>query len=217
MYTDQDLPDIFPVFPLTGAVLFPHARLPLNIFEPRYLSLVDAVLAGPRFMGMVQPRQLVKETGADDAPIYDVGCLGRLTAFGETDDGRYVITLTGVTRYRIVEELSMKDGYRRVRGDFSDFNKELPPQEGATYDRTRFMATLSVYMNKLGADQNQQTFEHANDQALITAVATSAPFGPQEKQAILECLGLEEQAEMVRSIMEMATYDDDTDGPGLRH
>ena len=208
---------MFPVFPLSGAVLFPHTRLPLNIFEPRYLSLIDSVLAGPRYMGMVQPRQSDKETGADDTPVYDVGCLGRLTAFGETDDGRYVITLTGVTRYRIVEELALKDGYRRVRADYSEFNIQLPPQEGATYDRTQFMATLSSYMGKIGAEPNQKTFEHANDQALITAVATSAPFAPQEKQAILECVGLEEQAEMVRSIMEMASYDGDNEEPGLRH
>jgi len=217
MKSDQDFPTEFPIFPLTGAVLFPHTRMPLNIFEPRYLSLIDAVLAGSRYMGMVQPRQASKETVDNDASIYDIGCLGRLTAFAETDDGRYVVTLTGVSRYRIVRELQIKDGYRQVEADFSPFRQSTPQQEGATYDRTGFMATLSAYLDKLGADQNQQSFEHANDQALITAVAMSAPFAPGEKQAILECVGLEEQAEMVCSIMQMSAYDSDDETPSLRH
>ncbi|NQV98323.1 MAG: LON peptidase substrate-binding domain-containing protein [Rhodospirillales bacterium] len=217
MYSDQELPVRFPVFPLSGAVLFPHTRLPLNIFEPRYLSLVDAVLAGSRYMGMVQPRKTGRETGPDDTPIYTVGCLGRLTSFAETEDGRYMITLTGVSRFRIIEELPLLDGYRRVNADFSAFNGVLPAQDGASYDRTQFMKTLNAYMKKLGATQNQETFDHADDQALVTAVATSAPFTAQEKQAILECVGLEQQAEMVRSIMQMAAYDGDSDDPGLRH
>ncbi len=218
MKTDQDLPTEFPIFPLTGAVLYPYTRMPLNIFEPRYLSLVDAVLAGSRYMGMVQPRQSTTETVANDGDIYDIGCLGRLTAFAEADDGRYVITLTGVCRYKVIRELPLKDGYRRIVADYSMFKTSVPPQEGATYDRTCFMKTLSAYLGKLGAEQNQQSFEHANDQALITAVAMSAPFSPSEKQAILECIDLEDQAEMVRSIMEMSAYDKkDDDGPSVRH
>lgn len=217
MKSDQDFPTEFPIFPLTGAVLYPHTRMPLNIFEPRYLSLIDAVLAGSRYMGMIQPRLSVKETVDSEDGIYEIGCLGRLTAFAETDDGRYVVTLTGVSRYRVVRELPIKDGYRRAEADFSPFRQSAPPQEGATYDRTGFMATLTTYLDKLGADQNQQSFEHANDQALITAVAMSAPFAPGEKQAILECVGLEEQAEMVRSLMEMSAYDNDDETPGLRH
>ncbi len=217
MKSDQNLPTEFPIFPLTGAVLYPHTRMPLNIFEPRYLSLVDAVLAGSRYMGMVQPRQTSGETVADDGEIYKIGCLGRLTAFGETEDGRYVITLTGITRYRITNELPMCDGYRRVRADFNPFNQISPPQEGATYDRTGFMKSLNRYLKKLGAEENQQSFDQANDQALITAVAMSAPFAPEEKQAILECVGLEEQAEMARSIMELSTYDGEGDTQKHRH
>lgn len=217
MPSDQDLPAVFPVFPLSGAVLFPHTRLPLNIFEPRYLNLIDAVLAGPRFMGMIQPVQSGQETGADDMPIYEIGCLGRLTAFGETDDGRYVITLTGISRFQVIEELEMKDGYRRIKADYNPFQKTDIYQDGEAYDRARFMTSLTAYMKKLGADNSQESFERANDQALITAVASSAPFTPEEKQAILECPGLKEQAELVRSIMEMAVYNDAEDGIGTRH
>ncbi len=217
MLSDQDLPDVFPVFPLSGAVLFPYTRLPLNIFEPRYLNLIDAVLAGPRYMGMIQPLQSDRETGADDMPLYEIGCLGRLTSFSETDDGRYVITLTGVARYKVVEELDMNDGYRRIRADFGPFQNLDTPSEGKAYDRGRFMTSLTAYMKKLGADDAQESFARANDQALITAVASSAPFSAEEKQAILECPELEQQAELVRSIMEMAVYNNTEPGVDNRH
>ena len=112
MILDQSIPTTFPIFPLMGAVLFPQARMPLNIFEPRYINLIDAVLAGSRYVGMLQPKARKQETDIDNGKIYDVGCLGRLTAFGETDDGRYVVTLKGITRFRVTCKLTIKDGYR---------------------------------------------------------------------------------------------------------
>ena len=216
MISDQDIPTTFPVFPLSGAVLFPQTRLPLNIFEPRYLSMIDAVLAGSRYVGMVQPRQTTQETVADEDAIYDVGCLGRLTAFAETDDGRYVVTLTGITRFRIVSEFELKDGYRSVQANFKEFAPELSPVDNE-FDRLGFMETLTAYLMTLGAEENQETFEHADDQALVSTIAMAAPFTPEEKQAILECPRLGDQARLMRSIMEMAAYSGDPENPRLKH
>ena len=217
MISDQDLPTEFPIFPLSGAVLFPHTRLPLNIFEPRYLSMVDAVLAGSRYLGMVQPRAAATETVADTDALFDVGCLGRLTAFGEAEDGRYVITLTGITRFCIEAELPIKDGYRRVRANFNEFANEQIHEDAAAFDRAEFMATLNAYLVMMGAEENLESFDKADGQALITAVSMSAPFSADEKQAILECRELVAQADMVRSIMEMAAYGGDADNPRFRH
>jgi Lon protease-like protein len=215
MISDQDIPTTFPIFPLMGAVLFPQTRLPLNIFEPRYLNLIDAVLAGSRYVGMLQPRTQKKETDNTDGEIYDVGCLGRLTAFMETEDGRYVVTLTGITRFRITSELAIKDGYRSVKANLHEFNPDLFPAD-SQFDRIAFMETLKAYLVTLGAEESQETFDHAHDQALVTTVAMSAPFTPEEKQAVLECSGLSDQASMVRAIMEMATYGG-PDSPRLKH
>lgn len=216
MISDQDIPTTFPIFPLMGAVLFPQTRLPLNIFEPRYLNLIDAVLAGSRYVGMLQPRIRKKEADTNDEEIYEVGCLGRLTAFSETEDGRYVITLTGITRFRITTELAIKDGYRSVQANFKEFDPDLSPADGQ-FDRIAFMETLKAYLITLGAEDSQETFEHAHDQALVTTVAMSAPFTPEEKQAILECSDLHDQAIMVCAIMEMATYGEGQDNLRLKH
>ena len=185
MILDLDIPTTFPIFPLVGAVLFPQTRLPLNIFEPRYLNLIDAVLAGSRYVGMLQPRASKQETDTDSSGVYDVGCLGRLTAFAETEDGRYVVTLTGITRFRITSELAIKDGYRSVQASINEFAPKsdltLPVNQ---FDRFEFMETLKAYLITLGAEESQEAFEHAHDQALVTTVAMSAPFTPEEKQAI---------------------------------
>jgi Lon protease-like protein len=218
MISDLDIPTTFPIFPLVGAVLFPQTRLPLNIFEPRYLNLIDAVLAGSRYVGMLQPRTRKQETDTNACEIYDVGCLGRLTAFAETEDGCYVVTLTGITRFRITSELAIKDGYRSVQASINEFDSKpdlsLPVSQ---FDRFEFMETLKAYLITLGAEESQEAFEHAHDQALVTTVAMSAPFTPEEKQAILECSGLSDQASMVRTIMEMATYSGGPDNPRLKH
>ena len=218
MILDKDIPTTFPIFPLTGAVLFPQMRLPLNIFEPRYLNLIDAVLAGSRYVGMLQPRIKKQEMDADDGEIYDVGCLGRLTAFAETEDGRYMVTLTGITRFRITSELAVKDGYRSVLANLKEFN--LDPDlasANSQFNRGEFMETLKTYLTALGAEENQETFEHADDQELVTTVAMLAPFTPEEKQAVLECSGLCDQASMVSAIMEMATYGGGPDNTHLKH
>ena len=216
MISDQDIPTTFPIFPLSGAVLFPQTRLPFYIFEPRYLSMIDAALAGARYVGMVQPRQSTQETVIDGSEIYEVGCLGRLTAFAETDDGRYMVTLMGITRFRIVSEFELKEGYRSVQANFKEFQPEISPAD-TEFDRLGFMETLKTYLLTLGSEENQETFEHADDQALVSTIALAAPFTPEEKQAILECPKLGNQARLMRSIMEMAAYSGDPENPRLKH
>ena len=134
----------------------------------------------------------------------------------ETEDGRYVVTLTGITRFRITSELAIKDGYRSVKANLNEFNPDLFPAD-SQFDRIAFMETLKAYLITLGAEDSQETFEHAHDQALVPTVAMSAPFTPEEKQAVLECSDLCDQASMVRAIMEMATYGGGADNPHLKH
>jgi hypothetical protein len=218
MTSDQDIPTIFPIFPLIGAVLFPQTRLPLNIFEPRYLNLIDAVLAGSRYVGMLQPRTRKQDADTNDPETYDVGCLGRLTAFAEMEDGRYMITLTGITRFRITSELAIKDGYRSVQANLKEFEPDPDLSlANSQFDRAAFMETLAAYLIVLGAEESQGTFEHTHDQELVASLVMSAPFTPEEKQAVLECSNLRDQASMVSTIMKMATYSGGTDNQRLKH
>ncbi len=215
--TKADLPDEIAVFPLTGAMLLPDGRLPLNIFEPRYLMLVEDVLSEGRFLGMVQPRETETETVGDDEPIYDVGCLGRITAFAETDDGRYLITLSGLARFRIVEETGLRNGYRRVRVDYSDFPKDLDHDQVYGFIRQPFIDALQTYFALYEIKGSWEALEKADEATLITSVAMAVPFSPEEKQAILECATLADQGEMLRSLMEMAVHEKEGAPPPVRH
>jgi len=185
----QDLPDEFPVFPLTGALLLPQGRLPLNIFEPRYLAMTEDALAAKRMFGMIQP-----DRGLPDGPtgpaLFRVGCLGRLSSFSETEDGRYLITLTGLIRFRIVTELEMRRGYRRVRVDFSRFATDLnapdPDPAAATIDRAAILAALRGYFDHRGFNANWDAINAMGDDELVVSLAMACPFEAAEKQALLE-------------------------------
>src|SRR5215469_1964214 len=134
------LPSILPIFPLTGVLLLPRGRLPLNIFEPRYLAMTRDALAGERLIGMVQPSDLA--AAGNNPPVYLTGCAGRITSFTETDDGRFLITLTGISRFRIHEELPLVEGYRRVVPDWEPFARDLGNEEERGFDRERLMRGL---------------------------------------------------------------------------
>jgi Lon protease-like protein len=209
----EDLPRVVPVFPLTGVLLLPGGKLPLNIFEPRYLAMVrDALADEQRMIGMVQPRVPnpddnrgpVEIGGTDQPDLYRTGCAGRITTFNESEDGRYMMTLTGVCRFDIAEEMALRDGYRRVLADYHRFRNDLAEPHGATVDRERLLAVLQRYFEQQGIKASWETVEATPDERLVTSLAMTCPFDPNERQALLEAAGLTERAEMVITLLEMA-------------
>ncbi|WP_043836239.1 LON peptidase substrate-binding domain-containing protein [Muricoccus aerilatus] len=197
------LPAEIAVFPLTGALLLPGGRLPLNIFEPRYLALVEASLAQGRSFGMIQPDPAAAaQAGAPG--LYKVGCLGRLSSFSETDDGRFLISLTGTIRFQVAAELPGRDGYRRVRADYSTFAADLDdPASSAELDRPALLDALRAYFRTQGIDANWEAIERLEDDALVTTLCMVCPFEPLEKQALLEAPDPAARATMLVAMLRM--------------
>jgi Lon protease-like protein len=219
----EDLPKTIPLFPLTGALLLPGGRLPLNIFEPRYLAMAeDALAARDRIIGMIQPR----EPGAEGmtragvvpppAPVYPTGCAGRLTSFTETEDGRYLIQLAGVCRFDIVDELPTLRGYRRAVANFERWRADLAPQaDKGGVDRERLLRELRAYFAVRNISADWDAITDTPDDRLVTTLAMACPFAPQEKQALLECATLDERARTMVTLLEMATAGQD--GESAKH
>jgi Lon protease-like protein len=195
-----DLPTEIAVFPLTGALLLPRGRLPLNIFEPRYLAMTMDALGQGRLFGMVQP----DARGKAAQGLYRIGCLGRISSFSETDDGRLLITLIGVARFRILEELPLAPGgYRRVRADYTDFVTDLLEAEPPPLDRPALLGALRPYFQARGIEANWDAVEQTPDALLVTMLAMVCPFDPPEKQALLEAAEGPERAEMLVTLLRM--------------
>ena len=213
----DDLPETIPVFPLPGALLLPHGSLPLNIFEPRYLNLTADALGQGRMMGMVQPVHAEPDPVSDTADLYRTGCLGRITSFAETDDGRFLITLTGVSRFRIADEVEGVCGYRRVAVRYDAFPHDLREDTGAAADRQRLLDAVRAYFRLQGIDTDWAAIMDAPDGALVTSLAMTCPFEPSEKQALLECRGLIERGELLTTLMEMAVHGSRAGAYGARH
>lgn len=216
----EQLPDLVPVFPLAGALLLPRRELPLNVFEPRYLKMVDDVLAGERLIGMVQP--LIGPDGPDESDrpaLSDVGCVGRLSAFQETDDGRYLVTLTGIARFRIVEEPESATPYRLCRIDATDFAADFTPRHGEeAVDRGRLLKTFRDYLDAHDLEADWDSVDRASTEALVNALSMMSPYGPREKQALLEAGDLRMRAEVLMAVTEMALARslDGASGPPLQ-
>jgi Lon protease-like protein len=208
----EDLPAEFPVFPLSGALLLPGGRLPLNIFEPRYLAMVEDSLARGRVFGMVQPDKRLAR--GDTGPgLYRIGCLGRITSFSETDDGRYLITLTGLIRYTIIEEIEGERGYRRVRAALAGFAADLAePLPGLPFERATLLEALRRYFNNAGVEANWDAISHMPDTALVTSLCMACPFDTQEKQALLEARDESERARALLALLEINAFDDGEEG-----
>lgn len=207
-----ELPAEIPAFPLQGALLLPRSKLPLNVFEPRYLAMVDDALGGARLIGMIQPKVKEKIEAADRPELYGVGCAGRITTFGETDDGRYLITLTGVCRFRAIEELALERGYRRLRVDFAPFADDLAAADDAGIDRDRLLATVKAYLERrqLAVDWDAVTKTRTGD--LVSVMSMVCPFSPIEKQALLEAAGPAARAATMISLMEMDRAEEEPPG-----
>ena len=217
------LPVILPIFPLTGVLLLPRGRLPLNIFEPRYLAMIFDALAGHRMIGMVQPMQPGGYAGdglpaADGRPkVHKVGCAGRITSFAETEDGRFLITLTGTSRFRIREELPLLEGYRRVVPEWREFARDLENEDEAGFDRDRLLRGLRAYFRQHQISADWDAVTAVPGERLVTSIAMICPFEPSEKQALLEAPDLDERARLLTTIVEMAVLNRPSDGAGARH
>ena len=209
----DDLPLVIPVFPLDGALLLPGGQLPLNIFEPRYLNMFDDAMSGERIVGMVQTRA----GGDDERPILaPVGCAGRVTSFAETSDGRYLVTLTGVCRFRLGAELPARSPYRQVRADFSTFETDLheaTSESPASGEAAALLAALRRYLDHRGLAIDWSTAEAAPSDALINSLAMALPFEPVEKQALLEAPTLADRRETLVALLEIDAAGDDEDPP----
>jgi Lon protease-like protein len=208
----QALPRVVPIFPLPGVLLLPGAPLPLNIFEPRYLAMVRDAIAGERVIGMIQPCEEAPDVGA--AKVYETGCAGRITAFSETGDGRFLITLTGMIRFDVTRELPMIDGYRRVAADYGRFRGDLDEPAGEI-DRAQLLETLGAYFAANGIEGDWEAIEETEDEMLVTSLAMVCPFAAPEKQALLEAMTLSERARTMTAIMEMAAHE--PGGAGVAH
>jgi len=199
-----ELPEVIPVFPLPGALLLPRGQMPLNIFEPRYLAMVDDALRdGHRLIGMIQPDAAHSRSEAQPA-LFQVGCAGRMTQFAESGDGRYILELTGISRFRVVEELTVLTPYRQARVDFFAFVDDFVARKGEDdVDRKTLLKVLSEFLkaNRLKADW--EGIESAPTEALVNALAMMSPYGVAEKQALLEAKDLKTRAEILIAVTQM--------------
>ena len=199
-----DLPQTIPVFPLPGALLLPRGQMPLNIFEPRYLAMVDDSLRdGHRLIGMIQPD--ATHPGPQDKPnLFKVGCVGRITQLAETGDGRYLIQLTGVARFRIEEELRVATEYRQCRVSYVPFADDFIARKGEEQvDRKKLLEALSAFLKANNLKTDWQGIESAPNEALVNALAMMSPYGAAEKQALLEAPDLKSRAEILIAVTEI--------------
>ncbi len=207
-----DLPRNIPVFPLPGAILFPRATLPLNIFEPRYLNMVDDALSAQRLIGMIQPAPI--EQGENRAGLAEIGTLGRITSFSETEDGRYLVTLTGICRYRVERELESDAPYRRINAVYDQFGDDLKSTiDLAHIDRERLRQALRLYVDSHGYQADWSAVDEAPPEALVNAVAALCPFDPPAKQALLEAPTLAERCGALIALLEISADPDLQAGP----
>jgi hypothetical protein len=205
------LPDVFPVFPLAGALLLPGGRLPLNIFEPRYLAMTEDALAAGRMFGMVQPDP-GRPAGTTGTALYRVGCLGRLVSFSETEDGCYLITLLGLSRFRLTGEAVMRRGYRRAQADFTPFADDLEPP-APVFDRDVLLGALRAYFIRRGIEASWDVISRMADAELLTTLGMVCPFAAPEKQALLEAVSPTEQAATLLALLQMDLHAPGGDAP----
>ena len=205
-----DLPQVIPVFPLPGAILLPRGQLPLNIFEPRYLNMIDDAMAGDRILGLIQPAG-----GPASLPsLTAVGCAGRITSFAETSDGRYLVTLTGVCRFRVTTELPSQAPYRQIRATYAAFESDLVAPSGEPFDRDTFLGALKAYLERRQLEIDWETADAAPQEALINSLSMALPFEPAEKQALLESPSLDDRCLTLTALMQIdAAEPGDGDSP----
>ncbi len=208
-----ELPEVIPVFPLAGALLLPRGQMPLNVFEPRYLAMVDdAFRDGHRLIGMIQPD--VAHSPNDNSPaLFRVGCVGRITQLAETGDGRYILELTGVSRFKVLEELSVLTPYRQCKVDYFAFTDDFTARKGEeAVDREALLSVLTDFLKANNLKVDWEGIENAPNEALVNALAMMSPYGPAEKQAMLEAEDLKTRAEILVAVTEIELAKSKTPG-----
>jgi Lon protease-like protein len=211
----EQLPARLPIFPLTGVLLLPRGRLPLNIFEPRYLAMTGDALGAERMIGMIQPQEGCGDAG--DPPLYRIGCAGRITTFSETEDGRFLITLSGVARFAVAEELPREERlYRRVAADWSAFAADLEEPAEPALDRKRLVAVLKPYFERHGMTADFTAIAASPAERLVSTLAMVCPLPPRDKQALLEAADTAARAHLLMGLMEMSLRTP-VAGDGARH
>ena len=206
----KDLPDIIPVFPLPGALLLPRARLPLHLFEPRYLAMLDdALKSSSRLIGMIQP----SDAPGNEFGLQHIGCAGRVTQFSETEDGRYMITLAGVSRFEVKDEVEGFTPYRRCEVSWDNFSPDLDGVErDISFDRSSFLDLLDRYFDAMDLSADWDTLKEAEDELLINSLSMLLEFDPEDKQALLEAKSLTQRRETLVTLIEYALRGGATEG-----
>jgi len=212
----QDLPVTLPLFPLSGVLLLPRAQIPLNLFEQRYLDMFDTSLRENRLIGMVQPDGIEAAEELSDPTakprLYKVGCAGRITSFNELSGNRVFITLTGVARFRIIEELDTTTKFRQSTVDFNEFKDDLVPGEGkGKISRERLMSVLKQYLETHDMHADWDAINNADDESIVNSLSVISPFGAPEKQALLEAKSLEDRNQMLIALTEIALAQNDSE------
>ena len=204
----SDMPGSLPLFPLTGAVLLPRGQLPLNVFEPRYLEMVDYAMQGDRLIGMIQPSE--SEDKVLRPGLSQVGCAGKIVSFQETNDNRYLITLTGLCRFRLTGEMQSATAWRAGFCDFAPFGGDLAQLSDEDFPRDRLLAALKAYLSTRDMKADWKSVMTAPGEALVNALTMMCPFDPAEKQALLEAAGFQERASTLMALLEMGGADGPT-------
>ncbi|MGD9737905.1 MAG: LON peptidase substrate-binding domain-containing protein [Bauldia sp.] len=202
-YTVADLPEVIPVFPLSGALLLPRGQMPINVFEPRYLAMVDAALAADRIIGIIQPSEDGQNWVGNPA-LRTVGCAGRITGFAETGDGRYLITLTGIARFRTIEEVPGRTPFRRFRITAEPFAGDFAVTGESEVDRDTLIGAFRAYLEANNLEADWESVDNASNESLVNALAMLSPYGPAEKQALLEAPDLKTRAETLVALAEVS-------------
>lgn len=201
--TAADLPSSVPLFPLSGALLLPFSHRPLNVFEPRYIEMVDAALRGDRLIGLIQPEDTQEESPRGRSPLQAIGCLGRLTHFEESGEGRYFIILEGITRFRLAQELTVMTPFRQGIIDADEFSSDFERDFGEErVDRTRFVRMMRDYAEFANIELNWEEIERTGTADLVNFCCMVGPYGPAEKQVLLEAKTLEQRAETLIAMTE---------------
>tara|TARA_B110000444_G_scaffold259202_1_gene302213 strand:+ start:212 stop:874 length:663 start_codon:yes stop_codon:yes gene_type:complete len=206
-----DLPNKLAIFPLTGAVLFPQTQLPLNIFEPKYLQMIDEVLSSPdRIMGMIQPN--LSKNDSNSKNLKKVGCAGRVSSFSETGDGRYLVTLTGLIRFEIDNELDTTTQYRQVITNYNNYQEDLKPTNVENIDRKSLLVLIKKYLEQRNLLIDWEIIEQSSTEQLINYSGVLVPFEPEEKQLLLETRNLFDRCKTLESLFQSYQFQNNQDG-----